>query len=33
VGRRLVLAEPRRLAAGTLAVGLAPMLVLLFQGL
>lgn len=33
VGRRLVLAEPRRLAAGALAVGLALMLVLLFQGL
>ena len=33
VGRRLVLAEPRRLAAGALAVGLAMMLVLLFQGL
>jgi len=32
VGRRLVLAEPRRLAAGALAVGLALMLVLLFQG-
>ncbi|HEX7747022.1 MAG TPA: ABC transporter permease [Micromonosporaceae bacterium] len=33
MGRRLVLAEPRRLAAGALAVGLALMLVLLFQGL
>jgi putative ABC transport system permease protein len=33
VGRRLVLAEPRRLAAGALAVGLALMLVLLFEGL